>query len=385
LTEKEGYRVLFVEAIGGHRGMDGYDLALCGALAEQGVDITLFTCDETAVPQGLAFPVDLAFRGVFGQAPAWLRGLRYGRALARIARQPRDLPSIVHVHFFHALPLDLTFLACMKGARSHLVVSAHDARPFDARRWQMPLVRGIYRLADVLIPHSQASQAALAEMGFGSKLSPVIPLGHHLPHEDDLLSTANARLQLEWDPLAPVILFFGQIKAVKGLDILLRAMSLLQVEHPAARLVIAGKVWKDDWSRYARLIDELGLEKTVDLYLHYVPEEAVPVFFAAAGVVVLPYLHVYQSAVLMMALSHARPVVATRVGGLAEVIRDGETGFLVPPHDPQALAEAIDCILQDPRAAQAMGERARAWVQEHCAWSQIAARTRQVYELILTS
>jgi len=289
----------------------------------------------------------------------------------------------VHTHFFHALPLDLAFLALMKGVGCRLVVSAHDVRPFDARQWHMPFVLGIYRLADALIPHSQASQAALSEMGVGSKLSPVIPLGHYLPHQDGLPDTANARRQLGLDPQVPVILFFGQIKEVKGLDVLLQAMPLLQEKYPAVRLIIAGKVWKDDWSRYARLIEELELAPNLNLHLQYIPEDAVPTFFAAANVVALPYLHIYQSAVLMMALSHARPVVATRVGGLAEVVQDGQSGYLVPPDDPQALAQALARVLAEPEAAEAMGRRGRALVTEHYSWSRIATLTRQVYEQAL--
>jgi glycosyltransferase involved in cell wall biosynthesis len=366
--------------------MHYYDFALCSALAEQGVDVTLFTCDETSVPQGLSFPVELTFQGVFGEAPAWRRGLRYAQALTRIARyRPRDVPSIVHVHFFHALPLDYAFLAWMHARGCRILLTAHDVIPFDTGGWGMSPVRRIYHLTDGVIVHNQSSRAALLEQGIvPQERIAVIPHGHYLPYVDQIPPMAEARRKLDLPLDAPVILFFGQIKKVKGLDVLLQALPLLADRYRGIRLVIAGKVWKDDWSRYATLIDELGIKGRLDLHLCHIPDDQVAGYFAAADVVALPYRHVYQSGVLLMALSYARPVVATRVGGMPEVIQDGETGYLVFPGDPEGLAEAIGRGLDDPQAAQAMGQRGRALVQERYSWTRIGALTKQVYERVLT-
>ena len=122
------------------------------------------------------------------------------------------------------------------------------------------------------------------------------------------------------------------------------------------------------------------MEQQLHLHLRHIPDDEVATFFAAADVVALPYQHAYQSGVLLMAMSYGCPVVATQVGGLAEVIRDGESGYLVPPGDPIALAEAIGRILDDPPAAQAMGHSGRVLVEERYSWSRIASLTRQVYE-----
>jgi D-inositol-3-phosphate glycosyltransferase len=385
LTEQTTYQVLFVEAIGRHRGMHQYDFALCSALAEQGVDVTLLTCDETIVPDGLPFPVELTFQGIFGQAPAWQRGLHYGRALGRIVcRRLREIPQVVHVHFFHALPLDYAFLVGMHIRGHRLVISAHDVRPFDAQGWSMFFVERIYRLADMLIAHSRASHDALLDMGIAPERVAVVPLGNYLKYADKTqLSPAEARQQLGLPADGPVILFFGQIKEVKGLDVLLRAMPRVAKVRPDVRLIIAGKVWKDNWSLYASLIDDLHLKSWMDLHLRYIPDDQVVTFFAAADVIALPYRHIYQSAVLMLALSRGRPVVATRVGGLAEVVQDGETGYLVPPDDPEALAGAILRLLADPQTAQKMGLQGQKLVREHYSWSRIATLTRQVYENVL--
>jgi glycosyltransferase involved in cell wall biosynthesis len=384
LTERSNTRVLFVEAIGGHRGMHYYDLALCTGLAEQGADVTLFTCDETTVPPGLPFPVDLAFQGVFGPAPAWLRGLRYSRALAHITRQTRGRTAIVHVHFFHALPLDYAFLASMRARGHRLVITAHDVTPFDAQGWSMTFVRRIYRLAQGIIVHTESSRAELLDYGIvPPERVAVIPHGHYMPYVDRLPPRREARQRLGLPDGAPVVLFFGQIKRVKGLEVLLQALPCLAEQYPDARLVVAGEVWGDDWSRYAALIEELDLDRRLHLHLRHIADEEVASFFVAADAVALPYHHVYQSGVLLMALSYGRPVVATRVGGMAEVVQDGESGYLVPRDDPQALARALARLLADPEAAEAMGCRGRALVTERYAWSRIAALTCKVYEQAL--
>ncbi len=382
MTEQPAYQVFYVEVIGGHRGMHYYDLALCGALTKQGVKVTWFTCDETKVPEEVPFPVDLAFRGVFGSAPAWRRGLRYGLALLHIIRRrPRRVPLIVHVHFFHVPPLDYAFLTWMRARGCRLVVTAHDVIPFDTQGWGLSMVRRIYRMADRVIVHTESSRAELLAQGVvPPERVAIIPHGHYLPYVDQIPGCKEARRQLGLPLDAPVILFFGQIKAVKGLDVLLQAVPRLAARQPKARLLIAGQVWKDDWTHYAALMDRLHIAEKVELHLRHIPDDEVAAYFAAADVVALPYRHVYQSGVLLMALSYGRPVVATRVGGLAEVVREGESGYLVPPGDPQALAEAIDHLLADPQAAQAMGTRGRAMVEERYSWTRIAASTCQVYE-----
>ena len=272
----------------------------------------------------------------------------------------------------------------MRGRGVRLVVSAHDVRPFDARDWGIHIVKRIYRLAHVVIAHSEAGREALQDLGLTAERVALVPLGHHVPMAEEARpAAATARRQLGLPRDAPVLLFFGQIKEVKGLDMLLRALPRLVERWPDLRLVIAGTVWKDDWTRYAALIDELEVGDHLYLDLRHIPDDEVAAYFAAANVVVLPYHHVYQSAVLLMALSHGCPVVATRVGGLAEVVRDGETGYLVRPQDPRALAGAIRRLLDTPQAARAMGQRGRALVKRKHSWTRVASLTRQAYDQAL--
>lgn len=133
-----------------------------------------------------------------------------------------------------------------------------------------------------------------------------------------------------------VILFFGYIRQYKGLMVLLDAMSKIS----DLTLLVVGEFY-DDENKYRNRVKELKIENYVQFVSDYVPNDKVSIYFSAADVVVLPYLSATQSGITQIAYNFDKPVIATEVGGLAEVVIDGKTGFIVPPNEPQKLADAI--------------------------------------------
>ncbi|NOZ30313.1 MAG: glycosyltransferase family 4 protein [Chloroflexi bacterium] len=381
-------RIWMIDPVGGHRGMHYYDFALCQELQKLGVDVRFFTCDETALhapPARLA--VSYPFQRIFGRSPAPLRGIRYMAALRRLARRAlHDPPEIAHLHYFLLAPADLWFLKSLRRRGVRIVFTAHDVIPFHAAVHTRAVLRALYRQIDGFIVHTRHSRdELLAAFPVSSSVVRVIPHGHYLPYRDEELpDRVEARQRFNLPEDASILLFFGQIKRVKGLDVLLRALPKLVETHPRLILVIAGQVWKDDWRPYARLIEGLGLEGHVRARIEYIPDEDVAYYFRAADAVVLPYRRIYQSGVLLMAYSFERPVVASAVGGLAETVRDGETGYLVPPGDPDALAEALRKILRDGERAVEMGKAGYRLVQSQFGWDRIAERTLALYEDLLS-
>jgi len=363
--------------------MHYYDLALCRALVEHGIQPVLLTCNETEASDDLPFDVQRVFVDIYGSSPSWQRGLRYARGLWWVlSRNPARDGRIVHLHYFHVPTLDWLFARALKLRGFKVVVTAHDVVPFDADPRDLRPLVGIYRLADRIIVHTATSRDELATaLQIDRRKVSVV---HQGPYPDFAVAAprrgvdeARRLLGLETDGKA--ILFFGQIKQVKGLDTLIRAFAEVLRQHPDARLVIAGPVWKDDFDVYARLIDSLQLRDRVVARVGYIPDGQVPLYFQAADVVALPYRRVYQSAVLFMAHSFGRPVVATTVGGLAEVVQEGSTGFLVPPDDERFLAGAILKALDDPQKAERMGAAGKRWVEEHYSWRGIAGQVAQLY------
>jgi glycosyltransferase involved in cell wall biosynthesis len=146
---------------------------------------------------------------------------------------------------------------------------------------------------------------------------------------------AKAKLGLECN----LILFFGFVRQYKGVVYLLQAMPKV-LRRVDVHLLIVGEFW-DNIAPYTELILELGIHHAVTVVDRYIPNEELGLYFSAADVVVLPYVDATQSAVVPLAYAFERPVITTRVGGLPDVVFDGETGILVPPGDSEALAQAI--------------------------------------------
>jgi glycosyltransferase involved in cell wall biosynthesis len=136
-----------------------------------------------------------------------------------------------------------------------------------------------------------------------------------------------------------VLLFFGYVRRYKGLGVLLDAMALLK-HRLDLQLLVVGEFY-DDERPYRDRIEALGIQDAVIVRSDYVPNDEVKNYFSAADAVVLPYSSATQSGIAQIAYNFDLPVIATTVGGLAEAVLDGETGVLVPPENPQALADGI--------------------------------------------
>ncbi len=148
-----------------------------------------------------------------------------------------------------------------------------------------------------------------------------------------------AREQLGLPPDRNLVLFFGLVRAYKGLNHLIAAMPQVLREVDCI-LLIAGEFY-DDKSKYTALIEQLDLGLRVRIEDRYIPNEDVHLYFEAADVVVLPYVEASQSGIVPIAYAFNTPVISTRVGGLPEAVLDGETGFLVDAGDSAQLAQAI--------------------------------------------
>ena len=173
-----------------------------------------------------------------------------------------------------------------------------------------------------------------------------------------------------------VALFFGYVRHYKGLDTLLEAWSKVRARR-AATLVVAGEFYEEP-ARYLALAEAAGGEAAVRVMNRYIPDEEVEALFKAADVVVLPYRSGTQSGVTHVAYALGVPVITTDAGGLAEIVTPGETGLVVPPENPQAMAEAIVSYFE-----QGLAARLRAGVaavrREH-SWEKLAARTLELVD-----
>lgn len=367
--------------------MDYYDFGLCEGLSEAGVSVTLYTCDETVPDRAASFTTRLVYRGIYGGDRAWRRGLRFLRGSVRaLAGARAGGARMAHFHLFHIGPLELFNVVLAKLLGMKVVTTAHDVQSFVERLSVPWMVRAAYRLSDRVIAHSGIAEKELqANLGIpGSKIER-IPHGNYLRSIGEVPSKEEARERLGLPQGAPVVLFFGQIKAVKGLDVLLDAMPDVLRDHPEAVLLVAGKVWKDDFQRYEEQIERLGISASCVLHVRYIPDSEVASYYAAADVIALPYHRIYQSGVLLMAMSYATPVIASDLEGMAEVISPGDNGYLFPTGDTEALARKLSEALSNPDELGRVGQRALSHVRENYDWSDVGRMTARCYRAALGS
>ena len=118
------------------------------------------------------------------------------------------------------------------------------------------------------------------------------------------------------------------------------------------------------------------------MHKRFIPDDDITVFFRGSAVVVMPYIEASQSGVIPLAYAFGKPVVATRVGALPDIVEDGETGLLVEPGDADALARAIEELLENPDRRRKMGRQAHAHSREELNWDSIATTTHATYESV---
>ncbi|WP_280833390.1 glycosyltransferase [Mycolicibacterium frederiksbergense] len=202
---------------------------------------------------------------------------------------------------------------------------------------------------------------------------PMVAAVHVIPHGDEGIF---AREAVDGpDTAAPVALCFGTITAYKGIDTLLEAWPKVRAQVPDARLVIAGALSADVDGKALRA--QAARLTGVEMNIGYVAVGDVAQYFARARCVVLPYLRSSQSGVAHLAHTLGRPVVATRVGDIPGVVRDQESGLLVEPADPDALALAVIDLLTDPGKASRLGETGARQLAAGASWDLVAERLKQ--------
>jgi len=178
----------------------------------------------------------------------------------------------------------------------------------------------------------------------------------------------------------PFILGIGRVVPQKGFDLLIDAYARLQGRLPdAPDLVIAGD-GPERGSLQAQA-DALGLGARVHLVGRADRPMAVSLF-RGCTVFALPSRQEPQGIVSLEAMACAKPVVAARVGGVPEVVLDGETGLLFPGGDAGALADALEALLSDPQRAAAMGQKGRARAEDHFTWERIADQYFEIYRQV---
>jgi glycosyltransferase involved in cell wall biosynthesis len=315
-------------------------------------------------PQGARFLLDV------------LNPITWIRTALMLRREHFDAVIVVWWIWVWALPYRAALSLLPRTTR--IVLQCHNIGDKEPAGWKRALTNWMLRRGDVVVVHAQTEADDAGRRVPGKPIVktflPVHELGGEIPSRDE----ARSRLGVT---ARHVALFFGHVRPFKGLDIALRAWSRIESD---TLLIAAGEAWWKAEADYRRLAAELGLGvgsigrsaddrpsgvHSVAFDFRFIPDAEIATYFAACDVVLAPYRIEAQSGVALTAFHFARPVIATRVGGLPEIIEEGVNGMLVPPEDPAALARAVDDFFA--RGVE-MSEGAAASARKY-SWQEYAA------------
>jgi len=291
---------------------------------------------------------------------SWLREAK------RLAQSRPD--AVIFVWWIWVWAIPYLVIRRRLGPGTKVILQCHNVGHKEPARWKDWLTDRMLRSGDALVVHAETERRAAAER-LGEALAsrivrtflPVHEMGGSVPSRED------ARVRLGIDREARVALFFGHVRPFKGLDIALRAWSLLKTD---ASLLVAGEVWWNAGDDYRRLARELEVDSKVRFDFRFIPDDEIAAWFAACDVVLAPYRSEAQSGVALTAFHFGRPVIAASVGGFPELIEEGRNGLLVEPENPDRFAEAVDRFFRGcDRAAM---EREATAAAKNLSWGRYA-------------
>jgi D-inositol-3-phosphate glycosyltransferase len=242
-----------------------------------------------------------------------------------------------------------------------------------------------YKLTDHIFVHTEKMRGQLIhEFGIRGEAISVVPFGinNSVPNTD--LNSPEAKRHLGIEANEKTILFFGAIRAYKGLEHMVEAFLWLVIKDPEYRLIIAGESRKGSEKYLAeilRMVDRSVNRERVIQKIQYIPDSETEIYFKAADVLVLPYAHVFQSGVLFLAYGFGLPVIATDVGSFREEVIDGMTGFLSRSCDPTDLARTVEKYFGSDLYVNLTNRRLDIQVYANAkhSWHTVGTMTQKIY------
>jgi D-inositol-3-phosphate glycosyltransferase len=277
------------------------------------------------------------------------------------------------VHMFHTL-----------GEMKNRIAQSDEERESEERiNGEKQVLRRANRVTVATL--AELTQLRFLYKGDPSKMiviPPGVDVGHFYPIPSD-----EAKMYIGLKPEDRMVLFVGRIERLKGVDTLIEAVSCLQMKvdvHPVHLAIIGGdpsasrEEMTVEMARLQAMCDDLAMGQTV-VFLGKRDQDKLPYYYSAAEVLVMPSHYESFGMVALEAMACGTPVIASEVGGLAYLVRDGETGFTIPEQEPEMLCDKISWLLNDKLLHDLMSYRAVEYAQDY-AWEKITKQIVGVYE-----
>lgn len=274
-----------------------------------------------------------------------LNWIRVGRMIRR------ERPDLLLVRYwlpFMAPCLGTITRIAKKNYSTKVIAIADNVIPHEKRPGDRFLTNYFVQSTDAFVVMSKSVEE---DLQYFTKTKPVIYTPHPVyDNYGEPVEQEAAKAFLKLSQNGKYLLFFGFIRKYKGLDLLLEAMADERLQRLGIQLIAAGEFYEAP-DYYYNIIEKNNLKKRVVLHTDFIPNDRVKYYFGAADLVVQPYRSATQSGISQLAFHFEKPMVVTNVGGLPEIVQNGEEGYVVDV-DPQAIANAIVDFYENNRAAK---------------------------------
>ena len=349
-------KIAIIDRVGSKAGIDHYDISLLRGLIAAGDDCYLysnFDCHEAGLHYKKYFHNIGA--GKIKSLLTLFTGIFTSLFHARVSKVNWLIYHIFTPDIFDFVSL---FFSRLLGFKVLTIVHDIESLEFETssiiKKWvvdKLPHQRVVHNnfckeeISKTISTHSLSRTAVIPHVNFIQLFDEY----HKNPDKVNDLKNNHSAI----DKLSPkiseaikngdqLLLFFGQIKKAKGVDILLKAAAKTKGNY---QLIIAGKLRFEDWDKYDAIIKEHGLEEKVIPIIRHISDEERDILFALSKAVILPYRFIYQSGVLLMAMSFPKIVLASDLSPNSDIVEDSRNGYLFRCKDVDHLAEKMDHLL----------------------------------------
>lgn len=359
-----------------------YSYSLANAVKQQNVELDM-VIDQKTEAEGCMCRRKRLFNTDERNISKVKKALNYVHSMSVVMRMMKQY-DVLHTQWIIFSPVDYYFLKRVKNKGKRLVITIHDILPFNQKFYDYRYHKKIYGLADEIIVQAPDNVERFHAL-FPDNTVPVsmIPHGHFLHYaKNKEQAVSKEKLGLSKDRF--IYLFFGQIKQVKGVDVLLQAYAHLLRKHPRLKdkiqLVIAGSLWKTDFGICEEIIERENLSEYLKLDIRYIPDDEVDDYYSAADICVLPYREVYQSGVIQLTYAHHKPAIVTKIPAFLDIV-DESRGILCEPDNVESLADALLEAYEARDRLPDMAEQGYRYIEENYDWNKIGRQVAGLYQI----
>jgi glycosyltransferase involved in cell wall biosynthesis len=370
-------------------GQNDYALQLAEALREQGLNLNLVSTENSmeGIYSGPHWKIILGDYTSDGQFMKLVKHLFGWVRIIRLIKKTK--PDIIHFQTLRLLYLDWIFFKIIRHLHCKMIFTVHNSENHEVNKFEQMVLDRIYKLCDVLFVQTEFSKKALLQrIDIDANRIHLVPRGTVLWKYDEIAeptSLHDPRQFWNYNHDDEVVLMFGLVRAYKGADLLIKSLALLKDKRPKLRVLVAGACHdKKLIKSYQDLARQLDVEGLVRFKIERIDDSLVASLFRVADLIALPYRRIDQSAVLVTAYSHQKPVIVSDTGGFLENVIDEVTGYFFKTGDTEDLAKKIDMSFNQPEKLRQMGQNALAFAQSNYLWQTTAKATLNGYGAAIT-